>query len=363
MSISQPRRAWVFGCGVLLALSPVTAASAQTARGWEVEVRGGLVASQASSDGVLSLPLPGPVLTTTNPQFPTRQSPSWFFGDGAAQLNGALAELGVGPRLQALDQALERPGLSGSGKGVVGFTLRRSVTPRYSAEFAVDILTGGGGLTDEFTGAVTAARDSFEPAFGGLLSTGPITGINVAASSTIDDRSVRELAITGAVEWRFAGRGALVPYLTFGGGIVTGLGDLPSATLEGRYRFNVLGLVPFDETDRIVVTFERRATPVGVLGGGVRRNLSRRVGLRVDARALIGSSGARTLIDASPSSNQGAPAGFIELFTNPALQWSNSGSTGRTSTLGGPGLQRLEVFKAQGLETRFLVSLGIFARF
>jgi len=99
-----------------------------------------------------------------------------------------------------------------------------------------------------------------------------------------------------------------------------------------------------------------------VLGGGLQRDLSARWGLRVDARMLLGPDTTRVLIDATPSSARTGPSGFIESFTNPAVQFSNDPSTGRRSSLSAPALQDVEVFKG-GLQTRTLVTFGICRRF
>ena len=57
----------------------VAVASAQE-RKWEVEGYGGVIAGQAVSAGSLTLPAPGAPIVTSNPTFPSRETPSWFFG-------------------------------------------------------------------------------------------------------------------------------------------------------------------------------------------------------------------------------------------------------------------------------------------
>jgi len=57
-----------------------------------------------------------------------------------------------------------------------------------------------------------------------------------------------------------------------------------------------------------------------------------------------------------------SPAGFVELLTNPALQFSNNPSTGRLSSLGDT-LDRFEVFAGDGLQLRFLITAGVTIRF
>lgn len=79
----------------------------------------------------------------------------------------------------------------------------------------------------------------------------------------------------------------------------------------------MLGELPIDETDRVSFRYARRAAFAGVLGGGLRRDLSSAWALRVDARVLLGPDTTRVFLDAQPSSVRGVPAGFIESFTNP----------------------------------------------
>jgi len=149
---------------------------------------------------------------------------------------------------------------------------------------------------------------------------------------------------------------------SFGGGVLAGSGSLPSASIDGAYRFSIVNEVPIDERDRVSVRYARRTAFVAVLGGGLERELAGRWGLRLDARLLLGPDTTRVLIDATPSSARTGPPGFAESFTNPALQFSNDPSTGRRSSLSAPALQDVEVFKG-GLQTRTLITVGISRRF
>ena len=172
----------------------------------------------------------------------------------------------------------------------------------------------------------------------------------------------RDTALTLALSVRFKRWGSLVPYGTFGGGVIAGSGSLPSASLEGRYRFSVLGEVPIDETDHVALRYARGSALVAALGGGLQRDMSGRWSLRVDARLLMGPDTTRVLVDAIPSSTRTGPSGFVESFTNPGVQFSNDPSTGRRSTLSAPALQGFEVFSG-GFQARTFLSVGIVRRF
>jgi hypothetical protein len=353
---SRPRRLLLLAaCAVLLA----NAAGAQERR-WEVELFGGIVAGGSTADGTRTLPPAGAPLVTTTPIFPSREVPSWFFGDGAALLNSVAGELGAAARIAPLDP-LFGPG-NIARTGVAGVRMRRRLSPRMSAEIAVDWLGQGSSAPSDFATTVDAARSSYTAAMGQVLATGPFSAVLVEATASSDQGSRREFAATGALNADFRGFGGLTPYATFGGGILAGTGALPSADLTGRSRFLVLGEVPIDESERMALRFERPPAFVIVLGGGLRRDISERWGLRVDVRALLGPDATRIVVDSETASVRGAPTGFVESFTNPAIQFSNDPSTGRRSTLSAPPLQSFRVFSG-GIRTRTTITVGISRRF
>jgi hypothetical protein len=344
-------------CAIAASTRP---AAAQEPR-WELEGYGGVVAARTAGEGTRTLPPAGAPLVTSSPIFPTRQVPSWFFGDGATLLNDVNGEFGVAARIVPLDAAFS-PLLS-SRVPVAGARVRRRLNDRLSLEIGVDAFTRSEDRSSGLAAAVESTRASFRTAFTGLLGSGPFLGVAVdAAGSTVSEVGRREIATTGAIVARFSPWGSFVPYATFGGGVVTGFGALPSATLEGRYRFSILGEVPIDETDRVSLRYSRRAAFVAVLGGGLQRALSSRWSVRVDARMLLGPDTTQIVLDATPASLRSGPSGFVESFTNPAVQFSNDPSTGRRSTLGDPALSGVEVFSG-GLQTRTLVTVGIVRRF
>ena len=345
---------------LICACAPAGSAAAQVP-GWEIEAYGGAVAARAASEGSRTLPAPGPPIVTSNPIFPSHQVPSWFFGDGASLLNGVNGELGAAGRITPLDAAFAP--LGSSRVGAAGARVRRRFSGRMSAEISVDALSGPDDRVSDLAAAVDSSRATFKTAFGDLLRTGPFAGVVVDATSTTPSPARRrDTAVTVALGARFKPWGSFVPYATLGGGIMAGAGSLPSASLEGRYRFSILGEVPIDESDRVSLRYTRRAAFVAVLGGGVQRDLSGRWGLRVDARVLAGPDMTRLVLDATPSSTRTGPSGFVESFSNPGIQFSNDPSTGRRSTLSGPALQAFEVLSG-GMQSRTLVTVGIVRRF
>jgi hypothetical protein len=327
---------------------------------WEVEGYAGFVAGQATSAGTLSLPPAGPPLVTSTPTFPSRVVPSWFFGDGSTLVNGVNADFNLAGRVAPLD-AVFSPLQSGH-RADVGVRVRRWLSARYAIEVAVDVLGSADLAPQDFAASVEATRGSFVTAFTDLLASGPIANVSVGAQAATQGGSARDTAVTGAIVRQFLAERSLSPYVTFGGGVVTGSGTLPSATLVGRYAFSVLGQVPIDESDHAGLRYEHGATFTFVAGGGVRKNFSSTWGLRADVRMHIGPDGTRVLVDAQPASVRGTPAGFVESFTNPAIQFSNDPATGRQSSLSGAGLQSFEVFKG-GTRARTQITVGVIRRF
>lgn len=343
---------------------PRAAAPAQDSvpRRWEVDLHGGLSHALIPTGGRSALPRPGPPIPTSSPTFSTRAVPSWFFGDGAAILNDVNALFGVPERVTPLDAALDALGLEYGTRATLGVRLRHDVTSRYAAELSVDLLTGSADLDGALLAAIPTSRDSFAAAMNALLDGGPFSDRIVETDSVTHAGSNRELAITAAAQRRFTPAAGLVPYVTFGAGMLTRTGDLPSVTLTAHYRFTILDEVPIEETDRVTIRYSTGTAFVGVLGGGVRRPMGAGWGLQADGRVLIGPQRTRLLLDAQPEHVRGTPADSIETTTNPSIQFSNDPSIGRASTLSG-SLDGFEAFKGSGVQTRVLITFGVFVQF
>jgi hypothetical protein len=327
---------------------------------WEIEGYGGF-AGRIRATGSAALPGAGAPITTSNPTFPSRQAPSWFFGDGASLLNDAIGDLGLPGRLTPLDSALASLGFGDQG-GAAGLSLRRAWGSRCSVELAADVFAGSPAFTPALRSAVEASRASFANAFSSLLATGPFASAAVSATSAFADGSGQQIVVTGALHVPVGRLFHLAPYLTLGAGVLTRSGSLPLVTLVGHYAAVAAGGVPIAETDHVTVRFTQGPRPVVVVGAGLRHALSARWGLDLDSRLFIGPQPVQELIDATPTVAQGTPAGFIESFTYPSIQFSNNASTGRVSSLGGPGLSGFSVLTG-GLQLHGLVALGLYARF
>ena len=345
----------------VVAAAPATAQSSTQDRRWEIEGYGGATFPTGSLEGGATLPEAGPAIATSSPIFPSRRVPSWFFGDGASLLNAVNQQFGMPAAIEPLDAALGALGLT-SGNGIAaGVRVRRGLWARNVLEVSLDLFPGSSNVSDELLAAAAASSASFVPAFQGLLGTGPFTDVAVEASSSAGG-SALELALTGALVRSFGAAGGFDPYITLGGGITSGAGSA-TLMLEGRYRFQIIGEVPIDETDRTTVKIENRTAFTGVAGAGLRREINDRWGVRIDGRVFVGPETTRIVIDTDPAVATGTPADFVESFTTPSIQFSNNPSTGRESSLGGPPLEGFETFAPDGWRVRVLITAGVFFRF
>ena len=343
---------------LLIALVCLAGSAGAQERRWEFEMYGGMAAGAASA-GKATLPPAGAPIATSNPLFPSREVPSWFFGDGAALVNAVNEEFGGASRVAPLDSLFARAGGARTGTG--GARVRRALSHRTSVEVGVNL--GNPRVAPEnLTAIVESARRSFGDVFTELLRTGPFTSVIVDASGETGTVNRSEIAATVALNTDLGRLGPLTPYLTFGGGVVTGLGAAPAADVEGRYRFSILGQVAIDESDRVAIRFERPLTIAGVIGAGLRHVVAERWTLRFDVRAFVGPDSTRVRVTATPGNQRGSPAGFIESFTNPAIQFSNDPGTGRRSSLTGAALDNVIVFDG-GIEARTAVTVGVSRRF
>lgn len=344
---------------VLVVLLQAAAAGAQDRR-WEIEGAVGVVVAQPTSAGSVTLPPAGPAIVTSLPTFPSRAVPSWFFGDGASLLNGALGDFGIAARIAPLDAVLAP--LPVAHRATVSVRVRRWLNARAALEIGFDGLARPSVRTGDLDAGVDAAATSFASAFTALLGSGPFARPSVVSGTDTHVDPAHDAALTVAFNRDIGRLGGMQPYITAGGGVVFAGGFRYSGSLQGHYSAAILGEVPIDETDRASMTVTRSTTYAIVAGGGLSRELSPKWSLRVDARMLVGPDSTRIHLDATPSVTRGAPAGFIESFTNPAIQFSNDPAIGRVSSLSGAPLSAAEVFKG-GWVGRTTVGVTVARRF
>jgi hypothetical protein len=129
------------------------------------------------------------------------------------------------------------------------------------------------------------------------------------------------------------------PYVTVGGGVVSSSGTLPNATVDGRYVIPLTSGAVVDNTDTVKIRHEDVTSPVLVLGGGFKFDLTRRSGVRSDVRVSMRSSHDSIVIDALIS------------------------QAGASLASPGPPINGFETFTGSGLEIQTTLSVGYFRRF
>jgi len=377
-------------CLAALAVAPPAAAQTAGSRNWEIEIHAGGVSPTSPTTGSVSLPAPGQAFTTTA-TFPTapgvvisssRRESSWYFGDGALLFNQTASTLATSAttvpfsgRIVTLDPVLGRSLGEERRGGVVGVRVSRVLTPRLGAELSIDYDLARIQMTQANIDSIEATRASFIAGFSGLIGFTPTRVLkSLTSTATLNSGSGHQLFTSGALIINLRTTGHAIPYATVGASLISTIGNMPSATLEGNYQFLNPSGSPIDETDRVTVTDARdRRTVAGILGGGVKYHVSPRWGIRLDARMSLSRNAASTALDATPNVALGRlPAGRAVLFADPTIVFSNNSSDPVTaggvtaveaSTLTGPAMSGVRTFSGTGVSTNTNIIAGIFWRF
>jgi hypothetical protein len=365
----------------MVVVAPAGALAQSTAGGsrWEIEVHGGGGFDNRPADGSGALPPAGqPFVTAVGAT--SRRASTWSFGDGAVllnQINTSFAATAFPPsgRITPLDSILQSAAAQRGHGASWGFRVGMAITPRFGAEFTLDATQGQVDFTDEARAGIEATRASFITALndrtGLLYSGGGVVFTNAVVTSTaaIDEPSGRQLFTTGALTINLARQGRLVPYAVVGAGVVSSVGDLPSTTLTGNYRFSSLGALtgyfPVDETDtvRIGLVSVKQHPLVTVFGGGVKYQRSSRWGLRGDVRAYVSKNTMDVQVSATPRVvTTSTPPGVIASTLTPGIQFTNLPSVA-LSTLTGPPIDGFTTFSSSGTSLHLNVTAGYYVKF
>jgi hypothetical protein len=322
---------------------------------------------------VTNIPALGPAIHAS------RRESSWYFGDGAILFNEVAASLvasGLAQfpgRIATLDPVLGQS-LGAERRGVsIGARVGRVLTPRLSAELSVDYSLARVEIAQANRDSIERTRASFVPAFSGLISFNLNRVLNsVTSSAALERGSGRQLSTGGALLINLRTTGHVIPYATVGANLLSTIGRMPSATLAGNYQFLSVG-APMNESDSVTVRDARDAhTLGGILGGGVKYNISPRWGIRLDARVTLSKNAAGTDLYATPNVVLGGlPAGRFLLLAPTTIMFSNSTLpvTGQgvtvtgISTLTGPPLTGVRTFSGSGVSRHTNVAAGLYWRF
>jgi hypothetical protein len=277
-------------------------------------------------------------------------------------------------RIATLDPVLGRSLGARQRGGSIGARVSRVLTPRFSAELSVDYSLAPLQITQANSDAIEATRASFIAAFNGLITSNPNRVLkSLTSTAALESGNARQLFTSGALVINLRTTGNVIPYATVGASLISTTGNMPSVTLKGNYQFLNPSGSPINETDNVTVRDTSDRTVAGILGGGVKYQVSPRWGIRLDARVSLSRNTASTVLDATPNVALGQlPAGRLVLNSDPTLQFSNNSSDPVTalsvtavaaSTLTGPALTGLRTFSGSGVSNHTNITAGIFWRF
>ena len=254
---------------------------------WEIEVHAGVAAAFDGTKGKGQLPSAGPV--STDPVFringqpvSTRLVPSWYFGDGAAELNQVVGSI-RGPGVTPLDSILGGLLVRQNGGGSFGLRVAKTLTRRLSAELSFDRNIAPLTLTNHAKEGIEASRASFVTTWNAVLVGSVSANRSVSSIAALTDRRGHQSLTMGMLLVNIGRWRTLSPYLAAGGGVISSERAAPKAQLVGQYRFQLANVVPpfpaspeFHETDAVTITSSAVAAPAAAFGGGVKLALSDR---------------------------------------------------------------------------------------
>jgi hypothetical protein len=305
--LGQGMRWLLFSC-MLAAATP----RAYAGQAWEVEVHGGGLITTNPTQGTTAMPPPSASvpLSRLQPNFTIEPVPSWFFGNGAALLSGALPPR-FGSGIVSLEPVLTSRFVERRSGGSVGVRVSRSLSRRFGAEFSLDRASGAQAVLPHDIDRITASEASFLATWNALLGLGPtIGGQTVDADLRADEKRGSQLITTGTILIDVFSSGTVHPYVAVGAGYIGARDRGPSATLTGNYRFVFpvasqlpsVPLIQVDQTDTVTIRSTAKNAATGVIGGGLKYALSERWGVRVDVRDHINRDVVRTTVTAVPAS-------------------------------------------------------------
>jgi len=259
-------------------------------------------------------------------------------------------------------------------RGSIGAGVSRVLTPRLGVEMSVDYGLVRIQMTQANIDAIEATRTSFIAAFGGFITSNPGRMLKSLTSTAGLESKGHNLFTNAALIINLRTTGKFIPYATVGASLISTIGKMPSATLEGNYQFSNASGSMMNETDRVTVRDARDvATVAGILGGGVKYLVSPRWGIRIDTRVSLSKNAARTALDATPNVALGqVPAGRLVLNADPTITFSNNWSDPVTalgvtavaaSTLSGPAMSGVRTFSGSGVSSHTSITAGVFWRF
>jgi hypothetical protein len=352
-------------------LQPSRAGPRPTPPKWRISFRVGGTLVNRPSTGTSALPA-AELPENLDTGFSSRQVPTWFFGDGAALLNTVLTHRGAMPFVP-IDSVLTSAAIARHDGPAFGVTLSKDVGRRYRLEVSIDGAQSAPAFTSSARAALEMSRANFASAWTSLFAEPFFQNVSVSATNAVAEGGTIEWLATGAVDITLRSRPHSTWYATVGGGFVADTRTGPTATLVGQLAFQTpfqlnTGpiVVPYRQTDTVVVTEMRPKRAIGILGGGWSHDLTKRLGITADLRVGLSGNGVTTLVDATPKETQTSTS-FIDFIVavpapSPTVFFSSKPGAFSSSLSGSP-LSSFATFTGGGLQLRTEVAVGLFLRF
>jgi len=297
-----------------------------------------------------------------------------LFNQAASALAPNAMTVPFSGRIATLDPVLSRSLDEWRSGGSVGARVSRVLTPRLGAELSIDYGLRRVQITRANIDAIEATRASFIEAFGGFITSNPGRTLKSLTSAATLEGGGHHLFTSAALIINLRTTGKVVPYATVGASLISIVGKTPSATLQGNYQFSNASGSVMNETDTVTVRDAGKdGTVAGILGSGVKYQVSKRWGFRIDTRVSLNKNAARTALDATPYVALGQlPAGRLVLNADPTITFSNNWSDPVTalsvtavaaSTLSGPAMSGVRTFSGTGVSANTSFTAGVFWRF
>jgi hypothetical protein len=233
----------------------------------------------------------------------------------------------------------------------------RALNRRLAIEASAEYSLGRLDFTNAALAGIEATRASFIPALEHALSVSSIPSAVTSVTTITDHQRAKQLFATGALLINLRETGKTIPYVTVGGGVVLGGREAPSATLVGTYQlgdpFQIVG------TNSVALNYAHDSHTVeGIVGGGVKHNITPRWGLRFDARAQLYRNTTVNVVDTASSLvlRSTGPLSF-PLINSGLLPFSS------TAPLNGVPISGATTFTGTGYQAFVSVATGLFWRF
>jgi hypothetical protein len=343
--------------------------------GWALEVHGGrlgdlLSAGARSGTSLDAFPAGTPFATAGG--HPSRAVSSWFYGDGPTLFDQIRASFAAShgvslPGIVPLDTVVRSRALSRGSTDTVGARFSRDLTSWLALEVAYDRGSSRSTLDSSVASGIEASRASYAGAFQALLTAIPHTAGQITAvaepaateSSQPTQIATGSLVITPVRVSRFA------VHVLVGGGVLKRGGSATELRLRGGTRFSLLGQMPIDESETVILRFdEKRQLPAITAGAGFTIDMWGPLGLRADARVVATEDTAVTTLSSSATHTTTVVASQQVTFpslTTPSIQLSSIPNA--RTTLSGPAVADLVTYSGDGHELRPQFTVGLVLRF